>query len=71
MYRVSHGLAPHFKTLLHTTLEKLKILSYSFDESLNELKLTYLSDFEIVLTNVSKCGIMVLPLLDMADTLSY
>ena len=37
MYRVSHGLAPHFKTLLPTTLEKLKILSYSFDESLNEL----------------------------------
>ena len=37
VFGVKHGLAPYFKTLLQTTLEKAEILSYSFEESLNEV----------------------------------
>lgn len=36
-FGVKHGLAPYFKTLLQTTLEKAEILSYNFEESLNEV----------------------------------
>ena len=44
IYSVNHGLAPYFKTLLQTTLEKSGILSYSFDESLNEVTLVSETD---------------------------
>ena len=37
MNSANHGLAPYFKTLLQKILEKSEILSYSFDESLNEV----------------------------------
>ena len=36
-FGVKHGLAPYFKPLLQTTLEKAEILSYNFEESLNEV----------------------------------
>ena len=37
---VNHELVPYFKMLLQTILEKSEILSFSFDESLNEITQT-------------------------------
>lgn len=51
----------YFHTILKRVLTKLP----------RNLKWTCLPDFRMVLTNVSKWGIMVLCLLDMADTLTF
>ena len=47
MYAVKHGLAPHFKELLNSNLQKSEIFSYSFDESLNEATQTSEMDLYI------------------------
>ena len=33
---INHGLAPYFKSLLKTSLDRSDVSSFSFDESLNE-----------------------------------
>ena len=40
MYTVTHGLAPYFKSVLVSTLDKSDVHVYSFDESLNDVTQT-------------------------------
>ena len=36
LYVINHGLAPYFKSLIKTSIDRPDIFSFSFDESLNE-----------------------------------
>ena len=47
MYKLNHGLAPHFKSLLLETLQMSEIHVYSIDESLNEVTQTSEMDLYI------------------------
>ena len=72
---VNHELVPYFKMLLQTILEKSEILSFSFDESLNEITQTSKIDLFVRFwddtDNLSKWGTMVLHFLDKADIPTY
>ena len=38
MYKITHKLAPYFKSILVDSIGRSDVYTYSFDESLNEIK---------------------------------
>ena len=54
MYLINHGLAPCFKSLLKTSIDRSDIFSFSFDESLNEATQTSEMDFYVMFWDVSE-----------------
>ena len=54
MYLINHGLAPCFKSLLKTSIDRSDIFSFSFDESLNEATQTSEMDFYVRFWDVSE-----------------
>ena len=54
IYVIKHGLAPYFKYLLKTSLDRSNIFSFSFNESLNEVTQTSEMDLYVRFWDVSE-----------------
>ena len=54
MYVINHGLAPYFKSLLKTSIDRSDIFSFSFDENLNEATQTSEMDLYVRFWNVNE-----------------
>ena len=59
MYMSNHGLAPFFKSLLLSELNKSDIFAFSFDESLNQVNQTCEIDVYVRFWNVTELKVII------------
>ena len=59
MYMINHGLAPFFKSLLLSELNKSDIFAFSFDESLNQVNQTCEIDVYVRFWNVTELKVII------------
>ena len=71
MYMINHGLAPFFKSLLLSELNKSDIFIFSFDESLNQVTQTCKMVVYVRFWNVTKLDLLVLLFLAMEHIQIY